>query len=161
NEAVRERALQVARTGTHLVIADGLKIHPSLAMRMAGVPVDSLQQGATQLLAEGFADMAPGIETKASITGQITLTGTARSFEEKLAISQRMLRLNGCTSVVNQLKVTPVLKDGTSLTMVTTDGLHVVPSEVAMDAPMNGTMQPMPSVAVITSTQRTANISGM
>jgi osmotically-inducible protein OsmY len=143
NEAVRERALQAARTGTHLTVADGLKVHRSLAMRAAGVPVAALQQGAQDLLAEGFPEIAAGIEAKATITGQITLTGTARSFEEKLAVSQRLRRLNGCTAVVNQLKVPPIVKDGQSLTMVTADGMHVVPPEVAMDTPMEGIVPAM------------------
>ena len=155
---MRERALQLARTGTHLTIADGLRIHPTLAMRAAGVPVQTLQQGASALLVEGFPEAARGIETKATIAGQIILSGSVRSVEEKLAISQRMLHLNGCTSVVNQLKVTPILKDGMSLTMVTADGLHVVPTEVVMDTPGEGTAQEMPAVHVISSAQSTGTV---
>src|SRR5262249_37830481 len=85
--------------------------------------------------------------------GQITLMGAARSYEEKLAISQRLRRLTGCTSVVNQLKVTPLVKDGSSLTMVTTDGLHVVPAEMAMDEPMPGMVQAIPAVRVVAPVQ--------
>jgi osmotically-inducible protein OsmY len=133
NEAVRERAIQVARTGSQMMIADGLKVHPTLSMRSAGVPAGTLQQAALDLLTESFPEIAQGIEAKAKITGQITLTGSARSFEEKLAVSQKLRRLNGCTSVVNQLKVVPVIKDGVSLTMVSADGQLVVPSELTMD----------------------------
>jgi hypothetical protein len=148
NDAVREKAIQVARTGTHLVIADGLKIHRALAMRSAGVPTEKIQQGAAELLSEGFPEIAPGVEIKATITGQITLTGGARSFEEKLSVSQRLRRLNGCTSVVNQLKVTPLMKDGQSLTMVTADGTCVVPAEIA-EASSEVMVQTTPVIRVI------------
>ena len=148
NDAVREKAIQVARTGTHLVVADGLKIHRTLAMRSAGVPTEKLHQGAAELLSEGFPEIASGVEIKATITGQITLTGNARSFEEKLSVSQRLRRLNGCTSVVNQLKVTPLMKDGQSLTMVTADGVCVVPAEVA-EASSEVMVQTTPVIRVI------------
>jgi osmotically-inducible protein OsmY len=155
NDAVRERALLAARTGTHLPVADGLKIHRSLAMRAAGIPVTALQQGARDLLAEGFPEIAAEIEVKATITGQVTLTGSARSYEEKLAVSQRLRRLNGCTAVVNQLKVTPLVKAGQSLSMVTADGMHVVPTEVAMDAPLEGMPSVLPVAREIPTTRAT------
>lgn len=159
NESVREKAIQIARTGTHLAVADGLKIHRSLVMRGAGVPTDTLQEGARELLTEGFPEAAQGIEVKATIIGQITLSGSARSFEEKLAVSQRLRRLNGCTAVVNQLKVTPLMKDGMSLTLVTADGLHVVPAEFAMDAPMEATVLAIPAVRVVSPVQGMATIN--
>jgi osmotically-inducible protein OsmY len=161
NEAVRDRALQLAQSATHMTIADGLNLHPTLAMRSAGVPAASLQSGAAELLVTGFPEVAHGIEAKANITGQVTLTGSARSFEEKLAMSQRMLRLNGCTSVVNRVKVTPILRNGTSLTMVTADGMHVVPTEVAMGQPSASAAPNMPEVRVLSSTQGTGTIHAM
>lgn len=149
NEAVRIKAIQLARTGTHLTVADGLKIHAPLSMRAAGVPVATLEQGAMEVLNEAFPEATKDMEIKAKITGQVTVTGNAKSYEEKLGISQRLRRLHGCTCVVNQLKVTPVIKEGQSLTMVTSDGMHVVPAEVAMEAPAEATLFPaMPAVRV-------------
>jgi hypothetical protein len=147
NDAVREKAIQIARTGTHLVVADGMKIHRTLAMRSAGVPTEKLQQGAAELLRESFPEIASGFEIKATIIGQITLTGSARSYEEKLNVSERLRRLNGCTSVVNELKVTPLMKDGQALTMVTADGLCVVPPEVA-EATSEAMVPAMPAIRV-------------
>jgi hypothetical protein len=158
NDMVRERAIQVVRTGTHLTVGDGMKIHASLAMRSAGVPVATLQQGALDLLTEAFPEVARDIEITAKITGQLTLTGNAHSYEEKLAVSQRLRRLNGCTAVVNQLKVVPVMKDGESLTMVTADGLHVVPADVAEAMPETGMLQATPAVRVIPPSKGTATM---
>jgi hypothetical protein len=159
NDAVRERAMLAARAGTHLPVADGLKIHRNLAMRAAGVPVTALQRGALDLLEEGFPEIAAGIEVKATITGQLTLTGSARSYEEKLAVSQRLRRLNGCTAVVNQLKVTPLVKAGQSLTMVTADGMHVVPTEVATEARPDGLPSVVPVAREIPATQATVTMT--
>jgi hypothetical protein len=156
NEAVREKAIQLARTGTHLTVADGLKIHGALAMRAAGVPAATLEQGARDLVTKAFPELAKDIEIQAKITGQISLTGNAKSYEEKLGVSQLLRRLHGCTCVVNQLKVTPILKEGLSLTMVTSDGLHVVPAEVAMDVPAEArTIHAMPAVRVVTPAKPT------
>jgi len=152
NDAVREKAIQIARTGTHLTVADGMKIHRSLAMRIAGVPTEKLQKGAAELLSEGFPEIASGIEIKATITGQITLTGSSRSYEEKLNVSQRLRLLNGCMSVVNRLTVTPVMKNGQSLTMVTADGTCVVPPEVA-EASNESMIQVIPTVRVTAPAQ--------
>ena len=161
NEKVRDHALEIARTSTHLPVADGLKIHPSLAMRGAGVAVAVLQQGAEELLAEEFPEIASSIEIKATVTGQITLTGSARSFEEKLAVSQRLRRLNGCTSVINQLKVSPLIKNGQSLTMVTSDGMHVVPPEIVMESPVTMTVLTTPVMQAPPPIQGTAIFSAM
>jgi hypothetical protein len=158
NERVREHAIEVARTGTHLTIADGLKIHRTLAMRIAGVSVDVLERGATELLTEDFPEVGSGIEVKATITGQITITGSARSYEEKLAVSQRLRRLTGCTCVINQLKVTPIVKDGASVSMVTADGLHVVPPELTADAPTQATVIAVPAMRVMVPGQNTSVI---
>jgi len=156
NEAVRDRALQIARTATATPIADGLKVHPSLSMRSAGVAIAKLEEGASELLKEGFPELQ-GIEAKAKITGQITLTGSAHSVQEKLAVSQKLRRLNGCTCVVNQMKVVPILKDGNSLTMVTADGLHVVPAEMALEGASTMPMGSAPGVAVPVSRVTTAD----
>lgn len=160
NDAVREHAMEIARAGTHLPIADGLKIHHSLAMRSAGVPIAAVQQGAQDLVAEGFPEIAGGIEVRATITGQITLTGSARSYEEKLGVSQRLRRLNGCTAVINQLKVTPLVRAGQSLTMVTADGLHVVPSEVA-ELPPGRMVQAIPAIRIGAPTHGSAKLTAV
>jgi hypothetical protein len=153
NERVRQHAIEIARTGTHLTIADGLKIHRTLAMRTAGVPVDVLEKGAKEMLTEDFPEIASGIEIKATITGQITISGSARSVEEKLSVSQRLRRLTGCTCVLNQLKITPIVKDGASVAMVTADGLHVVPPELTMDVPIPSATVTVPAMPIGVSSQ--------
>jgi hypothetical protein len=158
NDAVREKAIQIARTGTHLIVADGLRIHPTLAMRSAGVPKEQLEQGAMELLSEAFPEIAPALEIKVTITGQIKLTGSARSFEEKLNVSNRLRRLSGCTSVVNELKVTPLMKDGVSLSMVLADGSCFVPTEFA-DSPAGIMMQAIPAVPAKAPVQGTLAVN--
>ena len=160
NDAVRKRTLELARTSTVLTVADGLKIHPKLSMRIAGEPPETLEKGAIKLLTANFPEAVEGIEVKAKVNGQVILTGSIRSYEEKLLVSRLMRRLTGCTSVVNQLKVIPVVRDGSSLTMVTADGLHLVPNEIAdesavemparlpMTAPKPLTLPALPAVNV-------------
>jgi hypothetical protein len=131
NDAVRKHALELARTSTVLSVSDALKIHTKLSMRVAGIAPAELEKAAVDLLTEGFPEVIEGIEVKAKASGQITVSGSARSYEEKLNVSRHLRRLTGCTSVLNQLKVIPVVRDGSSLTMVTADGQHLVPNEIA------------------------------
>jgi hypothetical protein len=136
NDSIRKHALTLAQASTVLTVSDAMKIHTKLSMRVAGVPVQELEKAAVDLLTEHYPEIVEGIEVKAKSSGQVILGGSVRSYEERLNISRQMRKLTGCTSVVNQLKVIPVVKDGNSLTMVTADGQHMVPNEIAEDGVM-------------------------
>ena len=68
-------------------------------------------------------------EVKATTAGQVTVSGSILSYEEKLAVSERLRRLLGCTSVVNQLEVTSVVRDGKPYRLVSVDGKLAVSAE--------------------------------
>ena len=57
-------------------MADGLKIHRSLAMRGAGVPTEKLQQGAADMLTEAFPEIA-GSAASLLLFCQFVLASTA------------------------------------------------------------------------------------
>ncbi len=63
----------------------------------------------------------------------VAVTGSVYSVEEKLAVSQLFRHLDGCTGVLNQLTVLPVLRDGQRVVRVTRDGTLTVP-EAALNA---------------------------
>lgn len=129
NEAVKARALKVAQSATALPITEELRLHRTLAGRTVGVPADTVQQEALELLAQAVGERALGLDVKAKPSGQVVLTGSIPSYEEKLAISRLLRRVRGCTSVVNQLTVVTVMKDGKAFTMVTADGQQLLPPD--------------------------------
>jgi hypothetical protein len=125
NEAVKAHALEVARRHTALPVTDALKVYPGLVPRTAGVPSQTLEEGASRVLADKMGERARTFDVKAGANGQVTVAGSVLSVEEKLAVSRCLRRLRGCTAVANRLAVVPVKHEGRLLTRVTADGKQV------------------------------------
>jgi hypothetical protein len=104
NETVRARAVKDAQMQTGLSVLDHLKIRP-VAPRIAVVPPEALHKAALGALKSTFPQQAQGINVLCRSYGQVILAGRVASMEEKLAISQELRKLPGCTSVLNQLAI--------------------------------------------------------
>lgn len=104
---VRERACQLARLYCPLTVQDVMKEHASLAVRPVRRQPQQLQQMAASSLR--LALPAPDkILVSCALEGQVTLQGTVKSWEEKLAASQALRRLHGCLCVANHLDIPTV-----------------------------------------------------
>ncbi len=126
NEAVKEHALLVAQKASLLPVEDGLKVHPSLALRSAGGPAEALQKGAMETLTARLGPRIHDLSVKAQLNGQVTVTGSVASVEEKLQVSRLLRQVQGCTSVANHLAVSSVERDGGRVTFITADeSLHL------------------------------------
>ena len=104
NKAVRIRVAKVALERSHMQVVDQLKIHPVMP-HLTTVPTKELHVAAQTALRSTFPRQATGINVMCRSYGQVILTGHVASMEEKLAISQHLRNLPGCTSVLNQLAV--------------------------------------------------------
>ncbi len=91
------------------------------AARTAVSP-QTIGRDARELLSLQFGDRAAGFDIKVLKNGQIILRGKVSSVEEKLSASRCLRGLFGCSSVVNCLTVSPVMQDGHTITLVTSDG---------------------------------------
>ncbi len=111
NAAVRDRILKVARQEGRLKVVDHLKVNPNASSHPVSVPIDELLRSAQETLRTSFPKQVAKIEVGCRTYGQMVLTGVIPTFEEKLAISQSLRRLPGCTSVVNQLAVGSVVTE--------------------------------------------------
>jgi hypothetical protein len=127
NETIRQRAMDLARRNTFLRGIDGLKIQPNLSIRSPLRPPRQLQQEAVELLHKELGEPAKQMSLEARPNGTIVLTGPIDSVESKLEISRLFRRLPGCTAVLNELTVGPILHDGQRLARVTRNGLLLVP----------------------------------
>jgi hypothetical protein len=127
NDMVRQRALELARTNTFLMVNDGLRIQSNLSMRPALRPARVLQQEGVKLLQKNFGEPARLMALNVRANGVIDVTGPIDSMESKLAVSRLFRQLPGCFGVINELTVQPVLRDGQRVVQVTRDGSIVVP----------------------------------
>jgi hypothetical protein len=135
NPLVKAQALKVAQKQTELKVRDALRVHPQIALRSVGAVPAELQQAALTALKEEFPTHAAGFHLRCKADGQITITGTIPSYEEKLAVSRRLHRLKGCSCVVNELEVPTVLKDGQAHARVKADGSEMMPLEMVQAQP--------------------------
>jgi hypothetical protein len=134
NETIRQRAMDLARRNTFLRGIDGLKIQPNLSVRSPLRPSRQLQQEAAELLSKVLGEPAKQMTLDARPNGVLVVTGTIDSVESKLEISRLFRRLPGCTAVLNELTVEPILHDGQRLVRVTRNGLLLAPpSALALD----------------------------
>ncbi len=103
NDAVKQRALKLARMHCPITVVDKLTglagaIEPRRSMEPA-----SLQQAVLAALHEAFPRPEHTFAVRCLGAGQVVIEGFISSFEEKLAVSRRLRRLAGCTAVVNEL----------------------------------------------------------
>jgi osmotically-inducible protein OsmY len=131
NDSVRQHALRLAREETGLEIVDALRIQPRLPLHSTTRPLEALQRDAQQALKETFPHFGRGLGVLAQANGTVTVTGIVSCYEEKLGVSQRLARVSGCTSVVNNIGVQPVQNGERLYTRVTANGKLLVPYEEA------------------------------
>jgi hypothetical protein len=127
-EAVRSQALKVARGLTRRMVTDGIRIYPGMAIPTANEAPEAMQKAATETLIQAMGDRGRTLVVRAKPGGQLTVTGTAGCYEEKLVISRLLRRVRGCSAVVNELTVVTVLRDGKLYHLVSADGLQRVPA---------------------------------
>jgi hypothetical protein len=107
NEVTRLHALAIAQASTALAVVDRLTVYPNLSQRRDGDFGDALRRGALTLLAGALPDRVGGFLVSAQPDGQVTVSGTVRTLDEKLAVSRQLRALAGCTCVINLLDVDP------------------------------------------------------
>jgi hypothetical protein len=102
NEATRARAVKVAREHCELNVVDSLRIH-AVSIPTTVKPPQELHAAVLACLKANFPRQAGTISVLCRPHGQVVITGRVTSLEERLAVSQEMRRVPGCTSVVNRL----------------------------------------------------------
>jgi hypothetical protein len=107
DEAVRVRALEVARGQCDLPLVDRLQVRPGLAVGRVVLPADKLQRAALLTVRAELPEHADRIQVSCSPSGQLAVAGPAGSLEDRLRVSRCLRRLPGCAAVVNLLEVQP------------------------------------------------------
>jgi hypothetical protein len=149
NDAVREMAVKIARQQSGLNVVDKLQSHPGLVMRPVGRPTEELIAAAKAALAARLPDHASSLAVQAQRNGQLKVTGCVSSYELKLAVSEALRKVPGCSQVANDLMVSSLQKDGTSYTLVSADGTLMVPTGMLGHAPGEPSSVPSTPAATV------------
>jgi hypothetical protein len=134
NQTVRDLALKAAREHTFLNVADGITLQSNLVLRSGGKEAGAVQKQALEVLTQHFPQQAKTFRVTAKVSGEVTVTGTVPTFEDRVAVSRKLRLVDGCTCVVNQVQVPSVLRDGVKHFVVTSDGRLVVQASKMVDS---------------------------
>lgn len=118
SRAVRTQALNVAQLNCSLTVVDAMKEHNLLTVRATKRAPEELKSAAQIALHDVFPRQTLIVQARPD--GNVEISGNVRSLEQKLAVSQALRRLHGCTSVTNATQV---------------DGLDVARQPVAAKMP--------------------------
>ena len=105
DKTVRAQAVRLAQANSPYKVADAMKEHPSLLVRMVSTTPAQLQPAASAAIKETLPRKHSQIQVSCTADGSVTLKGSLDSAEEKLAASLALRRLQGCASVQNQIRV--------------------------------------------------------
>lgn len=105
NRSVHDQALKVAKVYSSLPVVDAVKEHPSLQVKAGQMSPQQLYQAVTSALREALPRGAGQLQVQCAPSGQVAVSGTVASHEERLTVSHALRRLYGCTSVQNLTNV--------------------------------------------------------
>src|SRR5262245_54596517 len=90
---IHDRALRLARQYCPLPVIDQLHIHGSVAEHRTPTKAEHLQHAIAGALKAAFAQQVAMMHVTCNDQGQVTLTGSVGSAEDKLAVSQQLRRI--------------------------------------------------------------------
>jgi hypothetical protein len=103
SKAVHIQALNLAKLNCPLPVTDAMKEHASLTVRTTHRTPAQLQSAVETALHDAFPAQRFGVTC--TDDGTVQVSGSVRTIEQKLAVSQTLRRLHGCTRVSNDTQV--------------------------------------------------------
>lgn len=85
-----------------------------------------LQKMASRRIKELVPSQAGAIQVESPEPGLLVVTGLSLSMEDKVEVSRGLKKLAGVLAVRNDLRVSPMIRDGRMVTLVTSDGRRVL-----------------------------------
>lgn len=114
----------------------------------------ALKKMASRRVRELVPAQAGAIQVESTQAGHLMVTGLSLSMEDKLEISRALKKLAGVVAVHNDLRVTPMVRDGRMVTLVTSDGRRFMDGSTvsarpapAPAPPVEVAVEPKPAVA--------------
>ena len=101
NKAVREHAVRIAKVYSSLPVVDSTKEHPSLLVKPGQMSPQQLQASVQSSLRVALPKQHQHLKVEVGDDGKVFVMGPVANHEERVAVSQSLRRLHGCTSVQN------------------------------------------------------------
>jgi hypothetical protein len=124
DETLHQHAIRIARQNSYMPVADLIQLEQHATAPQAAA--EEIHRLVVAQLVKEFGERATGFEVSVRPDGRINIRGSVLSVEDKLAISRSLRPVPGCKAVCNDLTVTPILRAGVPVTLVTRDGSHAV-----------------------------------
>lgn len=123
SSAARDHALGLAELHGKRSVVNSLKVLAGNYYQAPSGKPDQLQRDAADFLAKLNVHE---LKVRAVANGQMVVHGTVASYEDKLAVSQRLQSLKGVTCVDNQITVQSLPYEGRNYQLVSADGRYIV-----------------------------------
>jgi len=107
----------------------------------------SLQKMAARRVKEIAPSQAAAIQVESAEPGMLEVSGLALSMEDKVEISRALKKLAGVVAVRNDLRVSPMMREGRMVTLVTADGRRAIDGSMASSRPARPEAAASPAVA--------------
>lgn len=123
SEEARAAVVRLARQTTSVLpVVDALQVQTGADAPAIYPPPGLLQQSVHLELSEAFPALVRGCEVQAQVNGRVILLGTVPSLEEKLALSQRIRHVLGCSAVDNKMRIEPIRENDRYWEQISADG---------------------------------------
>ena len=86
----------------------------------------ALQKMAARRIKELVPSQAGAIQVESPEAGLLVVSGLSLSMEDKVEVSRNLKKLAGVVAVRNDLRVSPMIREGKMVTLVTSDGRRVL-----------------------------------
>lgn len=117
NISVRDHALKLARLQCPMTVLDDTKVRQGIGVQLVRIPAGQLEKACLACLNVFFPVNNGHFQIQADSAGRIKVTGQVHSLEEKLAVSQELRRLHGCTAVLNRVHVVQAAQAATTFAL--------------------------------------------
>ncbi|MBM4098086.1 MAG: hypothetical protein FJ261_15160, partial [Planctomycetes bacterium] len=107
----------------------------------------ALQKMAARRVKEIAPSQAAAIQVESAEPGMLEVSGLALSMEDKVEISRALKKLAGVVAVRNDLRVSPMMREGRMVTLVTADGRRAIDGSMASSRPARPEAAASPAVA--------------
>ncbi|HLN33254.1 MAG TPA: hypothetical protein VK395_36335 [Gemmataceae bacterium] len=104
-ESDRQQALRIAQEESGMRVIDKLRINARLSLPHVSKPTNQIHREAVAILGEDLPLRVKDLSVSIWTNGQILVKGAVSTYEDKLAISQRLRRVKGCSCIINQIRV--------------------------------------------------------
>ena len=110
NQSARDRALKLAKLHCPMTVIDESVIPPGFSgpAQPARISAGQLEKTGSATLHAFFPEHH--FQVKADAAGRIRVLGQVSSFGEKLAVSQELRRMHGCTAVINMVHIVETMQ---------------------------------------------------